>query len=185
MQVDDALLQRERGGILEEREELLELVEDDDRPVVGAARPQALLERLRREHDLRRRVVGSRQERGQVVAAVAVLVGRDALDDDLLARPRLHAHALEREPEPEPDDLRQQAGVDERRLAVAGVAVEHDAAVDGDEAGEAVGLLLAGEEDRVVDVAKRPDPAVGDGGDRDVAGARDRYGASSSPVTFS
>jgi hypothetical protein len=93
----------------------------------------------------------------------------------------LHPHALEREPQL--IGLRQQAGVDQRRLAGARVAVEQDAAIDRDEARQPACLLLACEEDRMVDEAKRLDAPVRNRRDRSGAFVDGGYGSSSSPRT--
>jgi hypothetical protein len=141
-QLDEALLRRSQLRRVEQRHELLELVEDQQRAV--------LLTRL--VH------VGFELLDGQHI--VCVLGGRDALHDQFLADARLDPEPFGREVECQ--RRRDQSRVDERRLARARVAVQQHAAVDGDQADEAVGLLAAGEEDRVVDVAERMDPPIRD-----------------------
>ena len=72
----------------------------------------------------------AREERGQELASSSAVAIRSITSSSPVAR--LHPHALGLEAEPRGSG--QQPGVDQRRLAGARVAVEHDAAVHGDEA---------------------------------------------------
>jgi hypothetical protein len=176
-QVHHALLEILRAGLLEERHELLELVEDEQRTAVLARRLDVLRERLRGAHRARRSAVvpdEHRQRRGPVVAR------RDRLEHELLPAPRLHAQTLGEYAAL--DHLRDQPGVHERRLAGARVAVQHHAAVDGDELAEPARLRLAHAEDRVVGVAERMDPAKWRRRHCRDASLQERYGSNSLPT---
>ena len=152
--VDDAPLARQRflvnsaiSRLFEERDQLLELIEDQQRPVF--ARLVAELHKPRPEligsqHD-RRRVFDVGREAGRK-KRVLVLGHRNSLDDEFLAAARLHTDAIC--PEALGLDCGNQARIDQGRLAGAGAAVEEDATVDDDELQQLACLELAGEEDR-------------------------------------
>ena len=180
--LDDAALHGDRILLLlEERDDLLELVEDQQRAVRPADLTDAILEGLHGHDDPRCVVFGSRQQRRQVIALV--LRRRDPLDDDLLAAARLHACPL---------GLQlaacrggQQAGIDQRGLPIARGPIQQHSAIDRDEVLELLGLLLTRQEDRVIDVPKRLDPAKRDRRQTDDRPVRDGYGESSLPSTSS
>ena len=149
-------------GLVEQGYDLLELVEDQQRPMPLARRADAFLERVHRQHGPRRRFLVERKD-GRQQLRLVVVRAPDPLDDELFGCARLHAQSLGRKAESY--SFRDQAGVDEGGLARAGVAIEQHAPVHGDKAGQAVRLLPAREEDRVVEVAERVNPAVRDAWD--------------------
>jgi hypothetical protein len=112
-----------------------------------------------------------------------VLGGGYPVDDELLTRSRLHAHSFRMKTESR--GFRQEPGVYQRGLAGARVAVKHHPAIDGDEARQVVRLVFAREEDRVVDEAKRVDPAVRGRRDAGDAFVKEGYDRSSLPTTSS
>ncbi len=173
-QVDHTLPQRLGVRLVEQRHQLLELVEHQQRMPVLAGRLHALRERRGREDGARRVVAAVRQQRRQ--QRRRVVAGGDALQHDLLVCARLHAQALGTQAELR--RLGDQAGVHERRLAGPGVAVEHRSAVDGDEIRQLGRLRLAREEDRPVDGTERADAAERPRRRDDEAEITDRYGSS-------
>ena len=109
-QSGEALLCEVCAGLFEQGDKLLELVEDQERPVLLARGSDPLIERLHREHGPGRRVSVRAEYGGEHLPVV--VGGGDPLDHELLPVARLH---------PEPlglkalrQDLGDQAGVDQR-----------------------------------------------------------------------
>jgi hypothetical protein len=165
------------AGFEEQCDQLLELVEDEERSrALGGIREPAT-ECFDGED--RARVVSLDEGRREVRWRAGLVQG-NAFDDQLLAHPRLDPDALR--PYPFALDGRYQPGVQQRRLAGPGIPVQKDAAVDDHEPVEQLRLAVTAEEDRLVDVPEWRQAAERRSreGDRRRMG---RHGGISIPVT--